>query len=546
MKNTPDYWQYYCYVLVALLSCTAGGALAQDSDQLALPPRKGKVATASATGAGNSSAIQRIERSFSFYTHQEQQKKSADQPKPAARSSSSDDTAAKPVVKSVLVKKPSANTGTSVASKSSGETSEKSRSSSASSTREKTVSSARSSDAKEKQSSTSDEKKTARASEKTSTASSKSSESSAKNEKTVSSSSSSSRESDKESASRRADAEPRDSGAGEERESDAPAQTADANEQRGHHEEPLIAPEEVSGSPAQPRELAMVPGPVSSTGAHTRAPVTAPAAAAPANAYISHDTRQSRSLLSRILRREPATQVQNVAYAPMNFTSDYTRRSNDGNLPSAIRGNGINGRDIPIGLEDQFRFSTMPDDFRPTDLVEIPRALCHYNNQLYLRSEAANALCRMVNDAARQGLNIQVVSAFRDYQHQLRLYNQAVSRRGPNQKMVARPGRSEHQLGTTVDVTNSSEHSLKRSFGQTAEGRWLAANAERYGWKLTVMSPEGNRSTDEPWHLRYLGSQVGNYTKNRAIAQNRAAAPAQPQKRGLFQSVGRFFGSNRR
>src|SRR5690606_11440460 len=112
---------------------------------------------------------------------------------------------------------------------------------------------------------------------------------------------------------------------------------------------------------------------------------------------------------------------------------------------------------------------------------------------------------------ARQGLTIRVVSAFRDYDHQLRLYTQAVSRGGENQKSVARPGRSEHYLGTTVDLTNNEEHALERSFGNTAEGRWLAANAGSYGWKLTVMSDNARRShNDEPWHLRYLGSAINN------------------------------------
>src|SRR5690606_28126073 len=159
------------------------------------------------------------------------------------------------------------------------------------------------------------------------------------------------------------------------------------------------------------------------------------------------------------------------ASAPTNFNSDYATRGNM-ILPAVINGNGLNGRDLPIGGEDPYRLASLPATFRPTDLVQLPVQTCHYGNQLYLRREAANSLCNMINAAAMQGLNIKVVSAYRDIGHQTRLYNQSVARRGPDQKMVAKPGKSEHNLGTTVDVTNSDQHALKRSFGDTAEGRW--------------------------------------------------------------------------
>jgi D-alanyl-D-alanine carboxypeptidase len=105
--------------------------------------------------------------------------------------------------------------------------------------------------------------------------------------------------------------------------------------------------------------------------------------------------------------------------------------------------------------------------------------------------------------------------------------------------MVAKPGKSEHNLGTTVDVTNSDQHALKRSFGDTAEGRWLAANAHKFGWKMTVMSGNGRRShNDEPWHLRYLGSTLNGSAPISTIAQQ------QPQRnrRDVFGSIGRFLG----
>src|SRR5690606_14784982 len=166
--------------------------------------------------------------------------------------------------------------------------------------------------------------------------------------------------------------------------------------------------------------------------------------------YYIPKTEKTRGLISRLFGRNKET-PNATTRVPTNFTSDYARRDPDVVLPAVLAGNGINGSDLPIGGEDGYRLAAaLPTDFRPTDLVQIPVQYCHYKIQLYLRSEAAASLCNMIYDAQCQGLNIEVVSAFRDYGHQLRLYTQAVARGGENQKSVARPGKSEHFLGTTV------------------------------------------------------------------------------------------------
>lgn len=205
----------------------------------------------------------------------------------------------------------------------------------------------------------------------------------------------------------------------------------------------------------------------------------------------------------------------------------------------------MGGTDLPIGSEDTWRLNTLPTTFRPTDLVKIPAELCYYGGALYLRREAAASYIQMVNAARAEGLTLQLVSGYRDYSHQMRLYTQAVARGGESQKNVARPGKSEHQLGTTADITNSKTHLLKRSFGETHEGRWLSANAARFGWKMTVLRGTGPRShADEPWHLRYLG---GNVNKPNYLYTQNQQQPQQPQQRGsVLKGIGRMFGIGRK
>jgi len=290
---------------------------------------------------------------------------------------------------------------------------------------------------------------------------------------------------------------------------------------------------EAEADQALATEMASVPMPAV-------APAPAPVPYAP-NVYLPQ-APEKRGLLSRIFNRKQDPQLGTAATRQSAFSSDYATRGN-AILPAVLDGAGYNGQDLPIGGEDPYRFASLPSTFRPTDLVQIPIANCHYGNQLYLRREAANSLCSMIYDAACQGLNIRVVSAYRDYGHQMRLYTRAVARGGENQKSVARPGKSEHHLGTTVDLTNSEQHTLKRSFGDTPEGQWLAANAHRYGWKMTVMSGNGRRShNDEPWHLRYLGSAVNSNTSQYAVANTNS----QSQSSGIVGSVKRLFGLGRR
>ena len=264
---------------------------------------------------------------------------------------------------------------------------------------------------------------------------------------------------------------------------DAPsraAQDAFPTAARGGAEHTL--PSARSSTPAQPR--IKLP-------ARTQQAAVAAVPVRPARAETAHST-----LLDRTGGLFGRRQVD-------TFNTDYRTRSRSEATPPFLQGCGLDGKNIPIGQEDAYRHC-LPQDYMPTDLVQLPRDICYYNMVLYLRREPAEALVRMLRDAERQGLRLKVFSAYRDSSHQRRLYAEAVSkgRRGS----VAKPGYSEHLLGTTVDITNNEKHLMRRSFQDTPEGRWVARNAARYGWKATVVAGSGSRShVDEPWHLRYFG-----------------------------------------
>ena len=120
---------------------------------------------------------------------------------------------------------------------------------------------------------------------------------------------------------------------------------------------------------------------------------------------------------------------------------------------------------------------------------------------------AQTALDEMIGGAAADGIELFVASAFRSYERQTTLYNNYVGRDGKEEadRYSARPGYSEHQTGLAFDL-----NSLEQSFGETAEGKWLAAHCAEYGFiiRYPLDKEDVTGFMYEPWHVRYLGKET--------------------------------------
>jgi D-alanyl-D-alanine carboxypeptidase len=159
----------------------------------------------------------------------------------------------------------------------------------------------------------------------------------------------------------------------------------------------------------------------------------------------------------------------------------------------------------------------LPQDYVPPDLERLPPAVTDGGTRL-LRAEAAAAFVRMAAAARAEGLTLVVVSAYRSYAEQAVTYQLEVARYGKVQadRQVALPGRSEHQLGTTVDLsTPRLGNRLDDGLADLPEGRWLEAHAWEYGFVLSY--PDGQEEITgyryEPWHYRYVGVEVARFIR---------------------------------
>lgn len=128
--------------------------------------------------------------------------------------------------------------------------------------------------------------------------------------------------------------------------------------------------------------------------------------------------------------------------------------------------------------------------------------------------DAYNAFTNMQSAAAEDGVSLFIASGYRSYYDQDAIYARYVYNDGVEvaDTYSSRPGHSDHQTGYTFDL-----NSFEQSFGDTKEGKWLAANCADYGF--IIRYPKGKDAYTgymyEPWHVRYIGVE-----KARAITES--------------------------
>lgn len=129
-----------------------------------------------------------------------------------------------------------------------------------------------------------------------------------------------------------------------------------------------------------------------------------------------------------------------------------------------------------------------PCAFEPPTLVEL-------DGGHRVTPEVVEPLGRLIAAAGAAGHRLRVESAYRSYDEQAELF-----RTTKQVGRAARPGHSEHQLGTAVDLDLPTKHAIA----------WLAEHALAHGFVVSY-PPDKHRITGyrpEPWHVRYLGDEL--------------------------------------
>lgn len=187
----------------------------------------------------------------------------------------------------------------------------------------------------------------------------------------------------------------------------------------------------------------------------------------------------------------------------------YTGTSEWWKYPDNIKSVTRNGNDLLVLVNKEYK---LPSTFVPSGLVKVTDSVIRNGDKYYLRSILINDLKNLVSAATADGIDLSIISAYRSYATQTSTYSYWVQYNDGDtdaaDRISARPGHSQHQLGTAIDFSSKEvSDSIGTRFNQTKASAWLQKNAYKYGFVISF--PSGyERITGfsyESWHYRYIG-----------------------------------------
>jgi len=129
----------------------------------------------------------------------------------------------------------------------------------------------------------------------------------------------------------------------------------------------------------------------------------------------------------------------------------------------------------------------------------------------WLAPRAASAWARLRGAADQDGVQLQVVSAFRGIEYQLGILRRKLQRGQSIEQILAvsaAPGYSEHHSGRALDLTTPGFAPLEEEFENSTAFAWLCTNAQRYNFHLSFPRGNAHGIAYEPWHWCWHGKRA--------------------------------------
>ena len=149
----------------------------------------------------------------------------------------------------------------------------------------------------------------------------------------------------------------------------------------------------------------------------------------------------------------------------------------------------------------------IPSGWIPNDLVEVA------GSSQQLRKEAAEAFEAFYQAAKNQGITCYIISGYRTNDTQALYWQRQVEIYGEEYASLysAYPGRSEHQLGLAIDISNQlTGNRLTEQVANSDIGKFIVSDGYKYGFILRYPQDKVNITNYgyEPWHIRYVGKET--------------------------------------
>lgn len=192
--------------------------------------------------------------------------------------------------------------------------------------------------------------------------------------------------------------------------------------------------------------------------------------------------------------------------------------------------NSINGDDQPLIVNHNLKNDTIKQmrhillgklNYEDHPLFEKIGSQYTAKENIYLRKEAYAAYKLMCLEAKKVGIELSILSASRNFDHQKRIWekkwNNLLDKEKKHSHKVrlktakqilqfsSMPGTSRHHWGTDIDLV-----SFEPEFFETKKGAeiylWLIENGPKFGFCQPYQGKILGRSgyEDEPWHWSYL------------------------------------------
>lgn len=163
------------------------------------------------------------------------------------------------------------------------------------------------------------------------------------------------------------------------------------------------------------------------------------------------------------------------------------------------------------------RDNKLDEYYVPLNLVKTNTL---YKDNVYLEEEASLNFVKFREYAKECGYDIDIMSGYRDYKYQEKLFNELVNEKGYNYayKYIALPGSSEHQTGLAIDFVVYKDGLCYKEHDVEGleETIWIHENMHNFGFVLRYPKDkeEITKYSYEPWHIRYVGSIASYLYKN--------------------------------
>ena len=129
-----------------------------------------------------------------------------------------------------------------------------------------------------------------------------------------------------------------------------------------------------------------------------------------------------------------------------------------------------------------------------------------FNRPVFLHPAAKKAWNKMKGSAKKSGIELRIVSAFRDFNYQKKLIENKIKKGIALNDILqvnTLPGFSEHHTACAIDITTPSSAVLEPEFDQSDAFVWLMNHAHRFNFYLSYPKNNNTGILYEPWHWCY-------------------------------------------